>query len=604
MADDKEADLEKTLYITLWFNFTIYQYSIDRPRQGMIYSSDSSTTFSVLGASDCPNPQYNNTPETKLMFENNDGYYVIIEKVSFNTLSGLWYGIDSICLTQDVINFVKSTPYKSSLIAETGCNSGQAFKYMCVTNKRSSESCSLGEYKQIVYFDITRPNQFITNAEFITDNSLVPQTKTCDPTHSPTTFQPTSTPTLTPTSHPTSVPTLNPSTIPSSKPTFSPTIIPSAAPTDPTHSPTVFPTLTPSFQPTVHPTKDTEKSTTAPMLNPSTIQSSNPTFLPTIIPSAAPTLQSTDNPTIAPALHVETTMMSTMTPTVYPITAKPTKKQPTIVAKKGTYMEHTKTTQEWSITSTFVDIVESHPDETPKSSGTVVIVLIVVVIVAAVGILVVMLCIKSYVNGKPRSVTISVERYPQMDLPICTPPGVVQPQFIFAVCEECGDRATQRGEMDGPYVCVTCSQFNKEGRFAVNSIEMYQSSLTREREGKLRISHSTLQKTEHTTTGQATTEEITRAQITTGHSSTPGTTPAQITIGNTSTSGITTEQPQTTTRQITTGHSSTPGTTPAQITIGNTSTSGITTEQPQTTTGQITTNSRQTRTPIKLYLEE
>eukprot|EP01084_Bolivina_argentea_P264579 448195_1 len=269
--DGSTSDTVGTVYLTLWFNFTIYQYTLPATTVGATFTAyqNAQPTFTILGSSDCHLPSYNNIPESKIMIENNNGNTVLIDSIKFNTSSGTWYGFDSVC-----IHYQSNTYASSWRIMDNECNSFYEH-YECICIDNDYNECR--PYKQIIYFDTLRPDTYISNAQWSDGTNIYPQIKTCDPTKNPTHF-----PTIYPTLNPTENPTKSPIT---THPTLSPTNMPTQTPI--TRSPSVYPTKNPTITPTKTPSK-------------------SPTKFPTKFPTMVPTIHPSKNPTIPPSISPST----------------------------------------------------------------------------------------------------------------------------------------------------------------------------------------------------------------------------------------------------------------------------------------------------------
>eukprot|EP01083_Nonionella_stella_P290753 989314_1 len=90
MTDDSAANAP-SVKITLWFDTVIYEFTLDDPQPNTQYSL-SSTEFTTIGQSDCMDPS-----DTKIMIENDFKNAVYIDWITFETYSGIWYGIDGYC---------------------------------------------------------------------------------------------------------------------------------------------------------------------------------------------------------------------------------------------------------------------------------------------------------------------------------------------------------------------------------------------------------------------------------------------------------------------------------------------------------------------------
>eukprot|EP01083_Nonionella_stella_P034408 94180_1 len=178
--------------VTLWFGGKIYEANLEPIDTGTCNA------------------------ETKMMLESNTYDSLKIEDMKIETDS-VWYGVDTIMV------------------------GGAEIDIPCLSN--DSEDCisasTGGIYKQMIYFDTSKPDEFITQAQWSNAMNIYPhqEIQTCDPSNAPSKH-----PTRYPTSNPTAAPTL----IPTFNPTLSPTLIPTVGPTQsftliPTPSPTLIP---------------------------------------------------------------------------------------------------------------------------------------------------------------------------------------------------------------------------------------------------------------------------------------------------------------------------------------------------------------------------
>eukprot|EP01083_Nonionella_stella_P299663 1019033_1 len=244
---------------TLWFNFTIYQYTLPSTKKGSIQTS-TSNDLTIIDEYNCDILHNNKADETKLMIENNDADGVILNKIQLMTASGTWYGLQHVCITEE--EWIIWQRDFSELI-DTGsvdvatCSSGKARNYFCIDN----DPIECAPYKQMYYFDRLRPNEYIQDAECVDGTDIIAQFESCEPTKAPTlspSKQATISPTLPPNTQPTISPIKAPLTLPPSKqPTGSPTLSPSKSPIIiSTSAPSVALTANPSAKhPTLSPIK-------------------------------------------------------------------------------------------------------------------------------------------------------------------------------------------------------------------------------------------------------------------------------------------------------------------------------------------------------------
>eukprot|EP01083_Nonionella_stella_P075391 204956_1 len=192
--------------VTLWFNHALYQTSVEPINRDTWYlgHKTKSPTFTLLGLSDC-SPNTDNAV-TKMMIESYSGDDLHITEMKIVTDSD-WYGA-----TSWIIQGVHLTRTCLSNLNDDCPNQGTG-----------------GIYKQMFYFDTSKPNQFIEDAQWSDAMDVYPdqEIQTCpDPTKKPTpnpTKRPTPNPTKRPTPNPTKRPTPNPTKISTPNPTPGPT---------------------------------------------------------------------------------------------------------------------------------------------------------------------------------------------------------------------------------------------------------------------------------------------------------------------------------------------------------------------------------------------
>eukprot|EP01083_Nonionella_stella_P175970 614421_1 len=248
---DHAADTEGTITVTLWFNYTIYEYSVSRPGTDTTYTAyrQSSPEFTVLGLSECP--PFSHGSEAKVMIQNDNKNGVYMEYVRFDTTSGDYYNIERICIPSGAVPYGwTDNTHSVWKLSDSVCPDGHDhFEAFCI----DIESNDCQPAKQMLTFDPSLPNQDIQDALWSDATSVSPIAKTCTtesnvPSASPSllTIHPSKTPSKEPT-----LPTLYPTT---GRPTKSPvTSAPVTA--TPTQDPTiVIQTIHPSKDPTADPT--------------------------------------------------------------------------------------------------------------------------------------------------------------------------------------------------------------------------------------------------------------------------------------------------------------------------------------------------------------
>eukprot|EP01083_Nonionella_stella_P016008 44762_1 len=236
------------IYVTLWFDSTIYQTSLSAPQVNTKYTKLPTTIGSYCSI---------DMPDTKVMIENDDSDAMIIDWIKFTTSSGTWYGVDAVCAP---IAFLDRDGW---LTAESNCGSTYTMDEFCIDN----ENTGCGPAKQIYYFDTSTPDAYISYARRESGVGIAIGSNTCEPTNKPSTNNPSNDPTTNPSHNPTNIPTERPSKNPTNNPS-----------NNPSNGPTNKPTNIPSNNPIPNPTR-------YPSINPSNNPSNNPTNNPTNIPT-------------------------------------------------------------------------------------------------------------------------------------------------------------------------------------------------------------------------------------------------------------------------------------------------------------------------------
>eukprot|EP01084_Bolivina_argentea_P148313 259331_1 len=185
----------------------------------------------------------------------------MIDWITFETYSGIWYGIDGYCAyEQEHIDYYldSSSSYQDWIQEDSECPLGYSKLHFCVDN----DMIDCAPAKQIFYFDVSTPNEYIMDSAWEDGTAVVPQIVTCNPSNGPT-ASPTE-PTLSPT---------DPSDGPTAAPSYDPSNGPTTSPTESTRSPTDNPFAQPTSSPTqkqIHavnaktpsPTQSTAEATT------------------------------------------------------------------------------------------------------------------------------------------------------------------------------------------------------------------------------------------------------------------------------------------------------------------------------------------------------
>eukprot|EP01083_Nonionella_stella_P039693 107961_1 len=130
----ERSDTQHMMVITLWFGDTIYQVSSGALQLDTWYtfSNQSEPYFRVIGRN-C-----SNLTQTKMMFELNDADAACVVQMYVLTQSGDWYGVN------------KTWNWRKNKFTH----------YLCIDNEPSEAA----PFKQIIYFDTTRPNVYIADA--------------------------------------------------------------------------------------------------------------------------------------------------------------------------------------------------------------------------------------------------------------------------------------------------------------------------------------------------------------------------------------------------------------------------------------------------------
>eukprot|EP01083_Nonionella_stella_P071545 192202_1 len=182
MRSGFDASSVNPIPITFWFNVTMYQFTLFPTKINTTYST---STFTITHPPDCGPESDHNTSQAKIMVENSDNDVLVLDTFTFTLGSGVWYGINGRCLDDllvDTQSFLSWTNYYDFLLDESNCGSSQSNIWMCIDD----DSADCGPYKQIFYFDLTRPNQFINDALWSDGTNILSQTTSCDPTAHPT----------------------------------------------------------------------------------------------------------------------------------------------------------------------------------------------------------------------------------------------------------------------------------------------------------------------------------------------------------------------------------------------------------------------------------
>eukprot|EP01083_Nonionella_stella_P150828 481086_1 len=310
----------ETITVTIWFDHVVYQYPLVTDVSTKTYTT---TSLSVLGKYECAS----SNPPSKIMFSNPGADGLMMDEIKITTTSGTWYGIQGRCIDDALLDtqyWIDYDSYQDWHTAEPLCDSGNSNIWICIDN----EDADCGPAKQVLYFDTSRPSQYILDADWSEGATVSASAGTCptpQPTNNPT-ANPTNKPTLAPTLPPMNAPTTNPYVSPSFSPTLPPAAPSSAPSSSPTSAPTLPPTHAPSspptLAPTINPTFAPSSTSSTPSSHPTRAPTNNPTSAPTLTPTAntesptsAPSNAPSSAPTAAPTL---TTNVPTTVPTLFP----------------------------------------------------------------------------------------------------------------------------------------------------------------------------------------------------------------------------------------------------------------------------------------------
>eukprot|EP01083_Nonionella_stella_P276510 939559_1 len=230
--------------VTVWYNRNVYQCTITPSVGSTTYTCSASPSF--LG--------YDTTSESGAIFliENPTTDAMVAEYV-FITTTAATYQISGFCAIDSAV----STPIIGLWNRNTMmdgldhlCEDGYThFDGFAIDADVASGGTSSAPSKQVLHFDLTRPDITIDNALWEDGTSVtIPPLVTASPSD-----------------HPSLSPTLNPSRSPSNYPSISPTYNPTAPSNNPSASPTNDPSTSPSAKPSI-----------SPSLNPSQAPSNNP----------------------------------------------------------------------------------------------------------------------------------------------------------------------------------------------------------------------------------------------------------------------------------------------------------------------------------------
>ena len=205
-----------TMTAQLWYNHTVYQcggFLLDP--SGSYTCNITSHPNLIVGSSQCADP----TP--KMIISNTGPDAIVLTRFWFITKDGINYGIESICISQ--ITYTEGESYGPELGREHELNDDHCgsnykhYKSLCI----DADINDCAPYKQIIYFDTSRPGEYITNA--IWHSGIGINTVSTAGDIALLTCPPTSSPSTTPTTLPSIVPSRSPSVSPTtSAPTTTP----------------------------------------------------------------------------------------------------------------------------------------------------------------------------------------------------------------------------------------------------------------------------------------------------------------------------------------------------------------------------------------------
>eukprot|EP01084_Bolivina_argentea_P217261 368919_1 len=166
-----ESGSANTIKLTFWFDGVIYTDVTDFP--------DRTTTSTTLyapakwGSTTCD--------ETRIMIENSGGDGVALHSLEFTTDSGVFYGIRGMCVPSSVFyvtNWISELSHPSS--DNSTCSSGYShLAGICVDNHDVADN-NCKPSKQILYFNTSQPNQYITGATWLDASNVSLSSKSCD----------------------------------------------------------------------------------------------------------------------------------------------------------------------------------------------------------------------------------------------------------------------------------------------------------------------------------------------------------------------------------------------------------------------------------------
>eukprot|EP01084_Bolivina_argentea_P162346 282544_1 len=221
--DHSDSGTSGTVKFTLWYGTTIYYDELDSPNSDREYYSFMNKTtpdVSILGTrtTNCPF-------QPRVLVEQCDnGNAVFIDGISFKTTSGLWYGVSQICRSTE-----QTDDYRLRNDVGVVCPEGYPYHYDCI-GVDAEEPKGFDPCTQLIYFDLTRPNEFLLNAIMVDGTDSDPYATvdtTCNPTDnpSPSPTNPSISPTKNPINNPTQSPTKTLTAFPTTVSTMVPTML-------------------------------------------------------------------------------------------------------------------------------------------------------------------------------------------------------------------------------------------------------------------------------------------------------------------------------------------------------------------------------------------
>ena len=177
-----ETNVPHNTSYTLWFKDVIYQ--CDLPSTNNAWTICDNKTWEITCINESSPDQY------KLMIDNEHPYTIAAAKVRVNLTNGVFYGITSWCL----YDFSNAGAHYLDLITNTTeCGPNTVYATSIQVSWFRSQPA-----RQLMYFDIAKPNEYITKALWEDGTDTIISSNHCEfpsihPTNNPST-DPTSSP--------------------------------------------------------------------------------------------------------------------------------------------------------------------------------------------------------------------------------------------------------------------------------------------------------------------------------------------------------------------------------------------------------------------------